>query len=145
MSASPRSSVFSFPYPRKMRRKIIKGLVVIIIAIYTITLAWGYLRLPWAAIKNLSNSEAITRAPAISFAELGISEQQHRYLKCWLAESPVPVTPRVNLSISWNALLCARVQSGFYGGPLCGEWKDGLYVCLFGFWVPIYTFSWIMA
>jgi hypothetical protein len=37
------------------------------------------------------------------------------------------------------------VRSGLYAGPLAAEDKDSLYVCLFGVWIPIYTFDHVMA
>jgi hypothetical protein len=41
--------------------------------------------------------------------------------------------------------LCPCQGAGHYTGPTGAEWKDTLLVCVFGAWVPVYTFSHKMA
>ena len=56
-----------------------------------------------------------------------------------------PVVPRLSVAVSWNALVSARVKSGHYIGNVGAERQDVLYVCLFGAWVPVYTYYSEMA
>jgi hypothetical protein len=108
---------------------------------------FGYRRLPLAAINNLADYELVkNRAPvSIDRDKTSISRSQERYLKQRLAESPVPTTPRIHVAVTWNALACARVRAGHYVGPMGAEYKDTLFVCVFGTWVPVYTFSHMMS
>ena len=120
---------------------------LIVLVVYALSLSWGYIRVPWAAIKSLADYQFIVKAPVVSLPEsdVNVSRPQRWYLDLALAQSPTPVVPRVHVSVQWNALLCARVRSGLHAGPLAAEDKDSLYVCLFGAWIPIYTFDHVMA
>jgi hypothetical protein len=108
-------------------------------------LAWGYLRLPWAAIKSLADYEIVARAPAVRLSHRNVSTVQLWYLDHALRVSPVPVKPSVSAIVIWNALVFARVRSGWYTGNLGAEHKESLYFCLFGAWIPVYTYGHEMA
>ncbi len=118
-----------------------------IVALYLVGLAWGYVRLPWAAIDNLANYKLVTMAPAVTIdrSETSISRIQEKYLMRQLRESPTPTTPRIHVRVRWNALVCACVAAGHYSSPDGAEWKNTLFVNVFGAWVPMYTFSDVMA
>jgi hypothetical protein len=127
----------------RVRLRVLLGILVL----YLLGLGWGYLRLPWAAIRSLADHKSVTTAPAVSLSATGVdvSRSQQWYLDRVLPLSPTPVVPRVSVVVRWNALICARVSSGHYVGPTGAEWRDSLYICLFGAWVPVYTFSHVMA
>jgi hypothetical protein len=116
-------------------------------SLYVGGLAWGSRRLAWAAIKDLGDRELVTTAPAVTVdrGQTSISRSQEAYLFEHLRESPTPTTPRIHVDVRWNVLVCARVRAGHYVGPTGAEWKDTLFVCVFGAWVPVYTFSNLMA
>jgi hypothetical protein len=137
---SPRGTV-----TRRRKRIVVAFLVVG--SLYVGGLAWGSRRLAWAAIKDLSDRELVTTAPAITVdrGQTSISRSQEAYLLQRLRESPTPTTPRIHVNVRWNALVCARVEAGHHVGPTGAEWKDTLFVCLFGAWVPVYTFSVVTA
>jgi hypothetical protein len=118
-------------------RRILIG----VLALYVLGLGWGYFRLPWAAIRSLRNFRSLAAAPAVSFSDkLDVSPAQRWYLERSLTESPVPVVPRVEAEVRWNALIVARVHSGYYVSSKGAEWRKDLYLCAFGAWIPIYTF-----
>jgi hypothetical protein len=118
-----------------------------VLALYVAGLAWGYPRLAWVAVNDLRDRKLVTEAPAVTLdrPQTSVSRSQERYLLRRLRESPTPTTPRVHVEVRWNAGVCARVRAGQYTGPLGAEWKDTLFVCVFGEWVPAYTFSDLMA
>ena len=130
---------------RKRKRIVIAVLAVALL--YVGGLAWGSRRLAWAAIKDLRDRELIKTAPAVSIdrGQTSISRSQEAYLWQHLRESPIPTTPRIHVKVRWNALICARVEAGHYVGPTGAEWKDTLFVCVFGAWVPVHTFRNLMA
>lgn len=128
---------------RVMRSR--RYVLISVLVLYALGLAWGYLRLPWAAVKSLVDYEIVARPTAVSLSHRNVSTAQLRYLKRALRVSPVPVVPRVSVNVIWNALVFARVESGHYIGPLGAEVKDSLYLCLFGVWFPIYTYSHLMS
>jgi hypothetical protein len=124
------------------KRRILIG----VLALYVLGLGWGYLRLPWAAIRSLRDYGIIAAAPAVSFSDkLDVSPAQRWYLERSLTESPVPVVPRVEAEVRWNALVIARVHSGYFVSGTGAEWRDSLYVCVFGAWLPVYNFFQAMA
>lgn len=125
----------------KTRRRIL----ILVLALYVLGLGWGYVRLPWAAIKSLADFELIAKKPAVTISDARVSLVQLWYLKQALKESPVTVEPRVSVQVTWNALIVARVRSGHYLAPLAAEGCDRLYFCLFGLWIPAYTYSHEMA
>ncbi len=125
----------------RARRRILISVLVL----YALGLTWGYLRLPWAAIRSLADYELVARAPAVSLSHRNVSTAQLWYLKHALRESPVPVVPRLWAKVTWNALVFARVYSGHYIGDTGAEGKDSLYFCLFGAWIPVYTYNHVMA
>src|SRR4051812_2305312 len=88
--------------------------LLIVLALYLLGLGWGYVRLPWAAIKCLGDHDLITSAPAVSLSASGsdVSRSQRWYLDRVLRQSSTPVVPRVSVDVRWNALVCARVSSG---------------------------------
>jgi hypothetical protein len=123
------------------RRKILISILVL----YALGMCWGYFRLPWAAIKSLGDYKIVENAPGITFSDIKVSWAQRWYLKHAMKESPTTVTPKVAVSVTWNALVFARVRSGCYLAPLGAEGVDGLYFCLFGLWIRIHTYSHEMA
>jgi hypothetical protein len=125
----------------KARRRIL----ITVLSLYAAGIVWGYFRLPWAAVRSLADYRLIAEAPAVSLSELDVSPAQLWYLRRALPVSPAPVVPRVSVSVTWYALVVARVRSGHYVGNTGAEGRDSLYVCLFGAWVPVYTFSHVMA
>src|SRR5258706_15650023 len=130
---------------RRRRWTIVAGCAIA--AAYIGGLVSGYRRLPWVAINNLSDHELVTAATAVTIdrSQSSMSQSQEAYLKLRLPESPVPTTPRIHVQIGWNALVCACVKAGRYRALLGAEWKDTLFVCVFGAWIPVYTFSHLMA
>jgi hypothetical protein len=108
-------------------------------------LAWGYLRLPWAAVRTLDDYQLVARALAVSLSHRNVSTARLRYLKHSLRALPLPVVPRASVAATWNALVFAWVHSDHYLGNLGAEDKDGLYFCLFGAWIPVYTYGHEMA
>src|SRR4051794_39078864 len=97
----------------KARKRVWLRVLPSILVLYVLGLGWGYLRLPWAAIRSLADSRLITTAPAVSLSETGVdvSRSQQWYLDRVLSQSPTPVAPRVGVVVRWNALICARVSS----------------------------------
>jgi hypothetical protein len=129
------------------RRRAVIVVAGVIVMIYAGGLAWGYQRLAWAAMKNLADFNLIRAAPAVSIdrSRTSISKLQEEFLRERLHITSMPTTPRVRVAVVWNALICARVQAGHYTGPLGAEGKDTLFVCIFGTWLPVYTFGHAMA
>ena len=118
-----------------------RRIVLCVLALYGLGLVWGYVRLPWAALRSLRDFPTLAAAPAVSFANnLDVSPVQRWYLERALPESPVPVVPRVDAEVRWNALALARVRSGYFISNTGAESRDSLYVCVFGAWVPVYNF-----
>ncbi len=62
-----------------------------------------------------------------------------------LNESPVPAVPRVEVDVKWNLFVVARVASSHYVGPTGAEWREDLYLCVFGAWIPMYRFTHLVA
>ena len=119
-----------------------RRILVCVLALYLLGLGVGYIRLPFAAIKSLGNYRSIASAPAVTFADtLDASASQRWYLEQSFTESPVPVVPVVSAAVQWNLLVVARANSRYYVGPKGAERRDSLYLCLFGAWVPVYTFG----
>ena len=113
-----------------------------IVVFYCVGLVLGHRRLAWAAIKDLGNRKLISGATAVTIdrGNTSISQSQRQYLRGRLPESPVPTTPRIHVAVEWNAGVCARVRAGQWIGPLGAQYKDTLFVCVFGAWVPVYTY-----
>lgn len=121
-------------------------LLIGILALYGLCLIWGYVRLPWAAVRSLRDYAYLAAAPAVSFADgLDVSPAQRWYLGRSLPESPVPLVPRVEVEVRWNALVLARVHSGYYVSNTGAEHRDSLYLCFFGFWIPVYNFYQVIS
>ena len=129
------------------RRKRILVALLLVGSLYLGGLAWGSRRLPWAAIKSLRDHQLLTTAPAVTVdrGQTSMSRAQETYLFQRLRVSPTPTTPRIHVNVRWNALVCARVDAGHYLGPTGAEQKDTLFVCLFGAWIPVYTYTHLMA
>ena len=121
----------------KVRRVVLPA----VITLYAAGLTWGYWRLPWAAVKSLHDYSIIAEAPAVSLAEVDVSGLQLGYLRGALPVSTARVVPRVSVAVAWYAVVIARVRSGHFLGPEGAERRDALYVCLFGAWIPIYTYG----
>lgn len=130
----------------RKRKRIVVALLVIG-SLYVGGLAWGNRRLAWAAIKDLQDHKLVTAAPAVTVdrGQTSISRPQEAYLLHRLRESPTATTPRIHVNVRWNVMVCARVSAGHYVSPMGAEQKDTLFVCVFGAWVPVYTFSNMMA
>lgn len=127
------------------KNRVVRRAVIALLTLYVIGLAWGYVRLPWAAVRNLTDFRLIAQAPAVTYASLDVSDLQRSYLEQKLPRSNEPANRQVEISVKWYAVAFARVQSGYSVSPTGAEWKDALYLCCFGTWVPIYTFSHVMA
>ena len=132
----------------KARRRIL----ITLLLLYSAGIAWGYFRLPWAAVRNVYRDDDISKAPAVYLSsKLGISSAQRRYLRQALPVRVVPTVPpkssfdalrpRVSVSVTWNWLLIARVESAVFTQDKIGvTGRDSVYVCLFGAWIPILTY-----
>jgi hypothetical protein len=125
------------------RRRIILLLVVG----YVLGLVWGQVRLPFAAVKSLSDYRLLREMPLVSTSEdhLQMSAIQKWYLKraMKLVEGTGP--PRISADVKWNWGVVARVRSGHYISSTGAESLDGLYLCVFGAWVQVYGFGHEMA
>jgi hypothetical protein len=130
----------------KARRRIL----VTLLLLYPTGIVWGYFRLPWAAIRSLYRDDHTAKAPAVYLSpKLAISSAQRRYLRRALPVQIVPtlpprssaLVPRVSVSVIWNALVIARVESAVFTQNKFGvKGRDSVYVCLFGGWFPILTY-----
>ena len=119
-----------------------RRILIAVALLYAVGLVWGYFRLPLAAIKNLHDYRIfIAQARAVSLDEIDISAPQLGYLRGAIPLSRDPVVPRLSVAVSWNALVVARINSGYYHSNEGAERMDILYICLFGAWVPIHTYS----
>jgi hypothetical protein len=129
------------------KHKRIVSAILVISLLYLGGLGIGDSRLAWAAIRNLRDHNLVTTASTITLdrGQTSISSSQEAYLLRQLHESPTPTTPRIHVAVRWNAFVCARVAAGHYVGPVGAEGKDTLFVCVFGAWVPVYTFNNWMA
>ena len=129
------------------KRKWIVAALLVVALLYVGGLFVGNRRLAWAAIKDLRDRELVTAAPAVTLdrTQTSISRSQEACLFQHLRESPTPTTPRIHVNVRWNAFVCARVHAGHYVGSTGAESKDTLLVCVFGAWVPVHTFSNLMA
>jgi hypothetical protein len=128
--------------PRGSRSNLIS-----VLALYTLGLAWGYVRLPWASVTDFDAHVYVAQQPAVSLSYQNVSRVQLRYLEHALTPrvSSVPVLPVVKIDVTWNALVFARVKSGYVTGPVGAEIKDRLFVCVFGAWIPVHTYSHLMS
>ena len=121
--------------------KRLHWILISILVLYLLGLGWGYISLPTAAIKNLGGYRTIAAAPAVSFSEgMDVSPAQRWYLEHAFTESPVQVVPRLSVKVDWNAILLARVGSGYFVSGKSAENKSSLYLCAFGYWIPVHTF-----
>jgi hypothetical protein len=129
------------------RRKRIVVALVAVASLYLIGLIVGHRRLAWAAIADLRDRELVTTAASVTLdrTRSSLTAAQEAYLLSRLKESPTPTTPRIHVDVRWDAFVCARVSAGHYVGPTGAEGKETLFVCLFGAWIPVYTFGSVMA
>lgn len=88
----------------KARRRIFFTLLLL----YSAGIAWGYFRLPWAAVRNLYRDDDIAKAPAVYLSsKLAISSAQRRYLRQALPVRVVPtVPPRSSFDAPGRACRC---------------------------------------
>jgi hypothetical protein len=133
----------------KARRRIL----VTLLLLYPAGIVSGYFRLPWAAVRSLYRDDDIAKARAVYISpKLAISSAQRRYLRQALPVSIVPtvpskasfdaLVPRVSVSVSWDWLVIARVESAVFAQNKFGvTGRDSVYVCLFGAWFPILTYK----
>lgn len=122
-----------------------RRILIAVVSLYAAGLVWGYFRLPWAAIRSLRDYRLIAKAPAVSLSKADVSPAQLGYLRRALSVSKAPVVPRVSVAVIWNVLVLARVRSGHYVSSIGAEGRESLYLCLFGSWIPVYTYSSWMA
>jgi hypothetical protein len=127
-------------------------ILITLLSLYAVGTAWGYFRLPWAAVRSLYRDDDIAMAPAVYLSpKLAISSAQRRYLRRALPVPTVPtipprssfeaLVPRVSVSVTWNALVIARAESAVFTQDKIGvTGRDSVYVCLFGAWLPILTY-----
>lgn len=125
------------------RRKI----ALFLVTAYAIGLAWGQVRLPYAAVKNMLDYPLLKNTPPVSASagDLQMLGVQRWYISRSMNIKADTQPPRISVQVKWNAGIIARVDSGLYFGPEAAEGLDCLYVCLFGAWVPVYTFNHEMA
>jgi hypothetical protein len=120
-----------------------RKIFLLLLAGYALGLVWGQLRLPFAAIKSLSDYDLLRDKPFLSASDdqLRMTAFQRWYLKCSmnLVEGADP--PRISAEVKWNWGVVARVRSGHRLSPDAAEWLDGMYVCVFGAWFRVYRFS----
>ena len=147
MKASSDSS-FGGDRDMKARRRIL----ITLLLLYSAGIVWGYFRLPLAAVRNLYRDDTVAKAPAVYLSsKLAISSAQRRYLQQALPVRVVPAVPprssfdalgpRVSVSVTWNWLVIARVESAVFTQDKSGiTGRDSVYVCLFGAWFPILTY-----
>jgi hypothetical protein len=112
-------------------------ILILVLVLYLV----GYLRLPLAAIRNLSDYEIISSTPVTFSEKTEVSMAQRWYLKRSLRESPVPTTPRIFVRVEWNMFLLARVNTSYYVNEKGAEYNDSVYLCVFGAWAPIFTYD----
>lgn len=119
------------------RRKIILLLVVG----YVLGLVWGQVRLPFAAVKSLSDYRLLREKPFVSASDdhLQMLAIQKWYLKRSMKLVDGTGPPRISADVKWNWGIVARVRSGY--DMQGAESLDGLYLCIFGAWVQVYRFS----
>jgi hypothetical protein len=125
------------------RRRIILLLVVG----YVLGLVWGQVRLPFAAVKSLSDYRLLREKPFVSASEdhLQMSAIQKWYLKRSMKLGDGTGPPRISADVKWNCGVVARVHSGHYISSKGAESLDGLYLCVFGAWVQVYGIGHEMA
>jgi hypothetical protein len=85
------------------------------------------------------------RVVFVANEQLQLSAVQKWHLKRSLKLVEGTGAPRVAANVNWNWGVVARVQSSLYISPEGADWLDGLYVCVFGAWLPVYSFSHAMA
>lgn len=112
-------------------------------ALYVVGLVWGYQRLLWAAISDLGGGELLRAFPSATWSRESTQVSSFRagYLESRLPHSSERTIPQIKVSVKWNAFVLARVTTGYYVSPLGAEWKDCLYLCVFGGWMRVHTFS----
>jgi len=125
------------------RRKII----LVLFVGYALALVWGHVRLPLAAVKSLDDYRLLRNTPVLSASDdqLQMWAVQKRYLSHSINLVSGKGTPRISAEVKWNCGIVARVQSGIYFSPEGAEGIDGLYICVLGGWLRVYTFSHLMA
>ena len=125
------------------RRKI---LLLVLIG-YAFGLAWGQLRLPVAAVKGLADYPLLRDKPIVSASDeqLQMLAIQKWYLKRFMNVVDGTDPPRISADVRWNWGIVARVRSGHYVSSTGAEELDGLYVCFFGAWLRVYSFSHAMS
>lgn len=113
---------------------------------YFLGLAWGQLRLPVATVKSLADYPLLReKGMSASDEQLQMLAIQKWYLKRFLNVADGTNPPRISVDVRWNCGIVARVHSHHYISPEGAEWLDGLYVCIFGAWLRVYSFSHTMA
>jgi hypothetical protein len=120
-----------------------RRLILLVAAVYGLSLVWGQLRLPFAAIKGLADYRLLSGEPSVS-APLGALHMlsiQKWYLNRAMTIVTGTQPPRISANVQWNYIIVARVQTGHYIAPMAAEAMDRMYLCVFGAWVPVYTFS----
>lgn len=128
------------------RRRILRRAAWALVALYVLGLAWGHVRLPATAVKNLADYPGIVIDRKLRLSsDLDVSRVQRWHLQRSLPLTSTQVASRVSVSVEWNALIIARVRSSHYTSPTGAEGKDVLYVNVFGAWVPVHTFMHVMA
>jgi hypothetical protein len=120
------------------RRKLLK----LVLAAYLISIPFAYIRLPFAAIKNLSDYPLLRDKTSLSIsADSEMSSRQRAYLKRSLNILDDKHPTQIASNPVWYYGIVARVRSGYRAPPESGEWLDCIYVSLFGAWIPVYRIS----
>jgi len=118
------------------RRKIILFLLVG----YALGLVWGQVRLPFAAVKSLSDYKLLEKRPSGSASDdqLKMWAIQKWYLQRSMNLAQGTAPPRVAADVKWNWGIIARVESS-YGSRSGNENLDAVYLCVFGGWLRVHT------
>jgi len=122
-------------------------IIRVLLALYSLGLIWGQVRLPVAAVKSLSDYDLLCHKPNLSAPDerLQMWVIQKWYLKRSLKLIDGVASSVISAKVMWNFGFVARVNSGHYSSPTGSESLDALYVCIFGAWLKIYTFNHLMA
>lgn len=67
---------------------------------YVVGLTWGYFRLPWAALKSMSEYHTFANAPVVTLENMDVSPAQQWHLDRCLSPSPIRVVPRLSVQVT---------------------------------------------
>lgn len=131
---------------RTLGRTIRKRLALVS-AVLAMLLFVGYVRLPYAAVRNLDDSHLLLSNPGLHWEETACDADALQ--KWWIRIRMQPIigseAPRFSVNVHWYAGILARVNASHYIGSTGAEGRDSLYIWCFGLWLPLYDFHHVMA